>query len=38
MDIGGGMQALRLEFVPEPSTMLLLVGGGLLLWRFRRRR
>jgi hypothetical protein len=37
MDIGGGLQALRLEFVPEPSTVLLLVGGGLVLVRFRRR-
>ncbi|NQU10559.1 PEP-CTERM sorting domain-containing protein [bacterium] len=32
------MQALRLEFVPEPSTVLLLVGGGLVLWRFRRKQ
>ncbi|NQU09837.1 PEP-CTERM sorting domain-containing protein [bacterium] len=38
MGIGGGLQALRLEFVPEPSTVLLLVGGGLLLWRVRRRK
>ncbi|NQU11778.1 PEP-CTERM sorting domain-containing protein [bacterium] len=37
-NIGGGLQALRLEFVPEPSTVLLLVGGGLVLWRFRRRK
>ncbi|NQU10188.1 PEP-CTERM sorting domain-containing protein, partial [bacterium] len=36
-DLGGGLQALRLEFVPEPSTVLLLFGGGLLLWRVRRR-
>ncbi|NQU12233.1 PEP-CTERM sorting domain-containing protein [bacterium] len=37
MDLGGGLQALRLEFVPEPSTVMLLIGGGLVLWRFRRR-
>jgi len=30
-DIGGGLQALRLTFIPEPSTVLLLAGGGLLL-------
>jgi len=38
MGIGGGLQALRLEFVPEPSTVILLLGGGLVLWRFRRRK
>jgi len=37
VDLAGGLQALRLEFVPEPSTLLLLVGGGWLLWRVRRR-
>jgi hypothetical protein len=36
-DLGNGLQALRLSFVPEPSTALLLVGGGLVLWRARRR-
>jgi len=34
----GSYQALRLEFVPEPSTVLLLVGGGWLLYRVRRRK
>ncbi|NQU11386.1 PEP-CTERM sorting domain-containing protein, partial [bacterium] len=39
VDVGGGLQALRLEFVPEPSTvMLLLVGGGLMLRSARRRK
>jgi len=37
VDTGTGLQALRLEFVPEPSTILLLVGGGLVLYRVRRR-
>jgi len=34
----GSYEALRLEFVPEPSTVLLLVGGGLLLYRVRRKK
>jgi len=37
-NLDGGLQALRLEFVPEPSTVLLLLGGGLLVWRSRRKQ
>ncbi len=35
----GAYQALELSvtMIPEPSTILLLLGGGLLLWRSRRR-
>ncbi|NQU10648.1 PEP-CTERM sorting domain-containing protein [bacterium] len=35
----GSYDVLRLSIsmVPEPSTILLLVGGGLLVWRARRR-
>ena len=36
-DIGGGMQALRLEFVPEPSTALLLLGVTPFLARLMPR-
>jgi hypothetical protein len=32
-----GLQALRLSFVPEPSTALLLIGGGLMLYQMRKR-
>ncbi|NQU10882.1 PEP-CTERM sorting domain-containing protein [bacterium] len=36
----GSYDVLRLSvnMIPEPSTILLLVGGGLLVWRFRRQR
>ncbi|NQU11089.1 PEP-CTERM sorting domain-containing protein, partial [bacterium] len=29
---------LSVNMIPEPSTALLLLGGGLVLWRFRRRK
>jgi hypothetical protein len=40
VDLPGGGQALELSInmVPEPSTVLLLLGGGLVLWRCRRRK
>jgi hypothetical protein len=33
VNLGGGLFALQLAFVPEPSTVLLLGLGGLLVWR-----
>jgi hypothetical protein len=32
------LASLKLVFVPEPGTLLLLVGAGLALWGFDRRR
>jgi len=36
VNLGGGLYALELSFVPEPSTVLLLGLGGLLVYRRRR--
>ena len=33
VELGGGLWALQLTFVPEPSTVLLLGLGGLMVWR-----
>ena len=33
VSLGGGLFALQLAFVPEPSTVLLLALGGLMVWR-----
>jgi hypothetical protein len=33
VNLGGGLFALQLSFVPEPSTVLLLALGGLMVWR-----
>jgi hypothetical protein len=33
VNLGGGLFALQLAFVPEPSTVLLLGLGGLMVWR-----
>ena len=36
VSLGSGLYALELAFVPEPSTVLLLGLGGLLVYRRRR--